>query len=169
VDIEQAIKTAIEYENRVVKVYEEACDGSIDPVGKRIFGLLRDEERNHVAFLEARLASWREDGKLSAEGLETAIPEKHEIENAVAKLEGKLEPKQMPAEAAMLERARQVETETSGYYRKLVAELGDEGREFFSRFVEIEEGHLAIVEAELSAVKGMGFYFDMSEFDLEKS
>ena len=58
--------------------------------------------------------------------------------------------------------------ETSGFYKKMVQQLGDEGREFFARFVEIEEGHLAIVEAELNAVQGSGFYFDMPEFDLER-
>ena len=167
-NIEEAIKTAIEYEQRVAAVYAEAAEASTDAVGKRIFGLLGDEEKNHVAFLQARLADWRAKGKLDAAGLDTAIPAKHEIENAVAELENKLEPKEMPAEAAMLEKARQVEMETSGFYKKMVAELPEEGRSFFSRFVEIEEGHLAIVEAELNTVKGSGFYFDMPEFDLER-
>jgi rubrerythrin len=168
VNIEEAIKTAIEYEKRVAEVYQEAVEASTERVGKRIFGLLGEEERNHVAFLEARLASWRDKGKLDAAGLDTALPAKHDIENAVAQLESKLEPKEMPAEAAMLEKARQVETETSGFYKQMVKELPEEGRAFFSRFVEIEEGHLAIVEAELNAVQGSGFYFDMPEFDLEK-
>jgi rubrerythrin len=168
VNIEEAIKTAVEYEKRVCAVYAEAADASTDAVGKRVFGLLGEEEKNHVAFLEARLADWRAKGKLDAADLETAIPAKHDIENAVAELEGKLEPKEMPAEAAMLEKARQVELETSEFYKKMVAELAEEGRAFFSRFVEIEEGHLAIVEAELNAVEGSGFYFDMPEFDLER-
>jgi len=168
VNIEEAIKTAIGYEKRVVAVYEEAADASTEPVGRRVFGLLGKEERNHVAFLEVRLADWRAKGRLDAGGLETAIPDKHAIENAVAELESKLEPKEMPAEAAMLEKARQVEIETSAFYKKMVAELPEEGRGFFARFVEIEEGHLAIVEAELNAVRGSGFYFDMAEFDLER-
>jgi rubrerythrin len=167
VNIDEAIKTAIEYEKRVVAVYEEAAEASTQEVGKRVFGLLGEEERNHVAFLEARLADWRAKGRLDPEGLATAIPAKHVIENAVAQLEVKLEPKEMPAEAAMLDRARQVELETSGFYKQMVAELPEEGRAFFARFVEIEEGHLAIVEAELNAVQGTGFYFDMPEFDLE--
>lgn len=168
-NIDQAIETAIEYEKRVVGVYEEAAEASTEAVGKRVFGLLGEEERNHVAFLEARLADWRAKGRLDLAGLATAIPARHAIENAVAALEAKLEPKEMPAEAAMLERARQVELETSGFYKQMVAELPEEGRAFFARFVEIEEGHLAIVEAELNAVKGSGFYFDMPEFDLELS
>jgi hypothetical protein len=37
----------------------------------------------------------------------------------------------------------------------------------FQRFVEIEQGHLAIVQAEIDSVSGLGFWFDMREFDLE--
>lgn len=167
--IEEAITTAIEYENRVCAVYKEAAEASTDDIGRRIFSLLSKEEQHHVAFLEARLGQWRTTGKLDAEGLKTSIPTRHAIENAVAKLESKLEPKAMPGEATMLERALQVETETVDYYERTVKELPPEGRAFFARFLEIEAGHLAIVEAELNAVKGSGFYFDMAEFDLEKA
>jgi rubrerythrin len=69
----------------------------------------------------------------------------------------------------MLEKALAVETETSGFYKKMVAELPPEGRAFFERFVEIELGHVALVEAELNSVQGAGFWFDMPEFDLEKA
>ena len=33
--------------------------------------------------------------------------------------------------------------------------------------LEIEEGHVAIVQAELDSLQGMGFWFDMQEFNLE--
>jgi len=35
------------------------------------------------------------------------------------------------------------------------------------RFVEIEEGHRAIVQAEIDCVSGLGFWFDTAEFKLE--
>jgi hypothetical protein len=34
-------------------------------------------------------------------------------------------------------------------------------------FLEIEDGHLAIVQAQLDSVQGMGFWFDIAEFRLE--
>jgi hypothetical protein len=40
-------------------------------------------------------------------------------------------------------------------------------KELFSRFLEIEKGHQAIVEAEMNSVSGLGVWFDMEEFDLE--
>jgi hypothetical protein len=33
--------------------------------------------------------------------------------------------------------------------------------------LEIEDGHLAIVQAQLDSVQGMGFWFDVAEFRLE--
>jgi hypothetical protein len=50
----------------------------------------------------------------------------------------------------------------------MVGELSGERQRLFARFLEIEEGHVAIVQAEIDAVSGSGFWFDMKEFDLEK-
>jgi rubrerythrin len=71
-------------------------------------------------------------------------------------------------EVEHLKRALAAEKETSAFYRKMVAEMPEERRQLFARFLEIEEGHVAIVEAELDAVSGFGFWFGMKEFDLEK-
>ena len=50
--------------------------------------------------------------------------------------------------------------------RKTAAELDGQGKELFARFVEIEEGHGTIVQAEMDAVNAYGFWFDMPEFRL---
>ncbi len=55
---------------------------------------------------------------------------------------------------------------TSSFCEHMVQELDAAGRRLFERFVEIEEGHLGFVQAELSAVSGLGVRFDMKEFDL---
>ena len=66
----------------------------------------------------------------------------------------------------MLEKALEVEQETSDFYKRMVLELPEEGQELFMRFVEIEEGHKAIVQAEIDSVIGLGYWFDMPEFNL---
>ena len=71
------------------------------------------------------------------------------------------------AELQTLKKALDVELETSNFYKKMVKELPAEGQELFARFVEIEEGHLAIVQAELDYASGTGFWFDFMEFNLE--
>ena len=72
-------------------------------------------------------------------------------------------------ELDMMRKALALETETSSFYRKMVDELPPDARPLFSRFVEIEEGHLAIVQAEIDYMSGTGFWFDTQEFDLMRS
>jgi rubrerythrin len=166
--IEQAIKTAIEYENRVCDVYAEAVRDAPNDTARRVFSTLADEEKGHVDFLEHCLASWNDKGVLSAEGLTTAIPSRESIRRGVRRLEEKMGGS--PAEGAeveMLQRALEVEVETSAFYAEMVGVLPEEGKRLFERFVEIEEGHKAIVQAEIDSVSGLGFWFDFQEFDLE--
>jgi rubrerythrin len=165
--IDEAIGTAIRYEHKVRDVYLDAAERAEDPVGRRVFALLAREEQNHVAYLEARLADWSASGRLRLEDIERLVPPAERIREAAASLEARLAAPGAAREAELLERARQVELETSDFYRQMVDTLEADEKEFFARFLEIEEGHLAIVDAELTAVKGLGYWFDMPEFDLE--
>lgn len=165
--VEEALKTAIEYETKVTAVYEGACAKIQDPVGQRIFKLLAKEEKGHVAYLKSRLDKWRKEGKIDLEGLETAIPSKSKIEKAVAELSTDVPKEPVDLELELLNQALDVEKKTSDYYKKLVAEVPGEEKKLFERFLEIEVGHQAIVEAEINSVKGLGVWFDMEEFRLE--
>ena len=49
----------------------------------------------------------------------------------------------------------------------MVSTLEGDGRALFRRFVEIEEGHQAIVQAEIDSVNGLGVWFDTMELSLE--
>lgn len=165
--VEEALKTAIEYETRVAAVYRDACDKLKDPVGRRVFKILAKEEEGHVAYLRSRLDQWLKDGKISIGDLETAIPSKSAIEKAVAELKTDVERKPVDLEIELLTKALDIEIKTSGYYAKLVDEIPGEEKKLFARFLEIEVGHQAIVEAEINSVKGLGVWFDMEEFNLE--
>ena len=70
-------------------------------------------------------------------------------------------------EVQLAQQAVEAEKEAAAFYAKMVGDLGAEGQELFTRFVEIEEGHLAIAQAEVNAATGLGFWFDVREFDLE--
>lgn len=165
-NLEQAIKTAIEYEKNVEGTYADAVAQCDDAVGKRIFSVLAKEEAQHVQYLEASLARWQQEGKVSLEALDTALPSRQVIEGGLSRLKESVEPRSdpRPQEIELLRRAVRAEQETSGFYKKMVEELGEDGKAFFERFVEIEEGHLLIVGAELDAVSGMGYWFDMPEW-----
>jgi rubrerythrin len=167
--LEQAIKTALEFENKVKSAYLEAEQKAKDPVGSKVFGQLAKEEDGHVAYLESRLEEWRKGGQVTVERLDTIVPDRERIKQGVSRLAKELKGKKgdHAAEVQLLQRALSMEQETSAYYRRMVSELSGEGQKLFARFVEIEEGHVAIVQAELDSVTGLGFWFDMQEFRLE--
>jgi rubrerythrin len=164
--VEEAIQTSIEYENRVRDVYVEAVRLSEHPDGKKLFQVMADEEQHHVNYLDEKLKEWREKGEVTTEGLKTAIPSKEAIEEEVAKLETDVSGKPGRVEVDFLRKALAVERETSGFYRRMVKELPQEARHLFSRFLEIEEGHLAIVQAQIDLAVGTGYWFDFQEFTL---
>ena len=164
--IEEAIQTAIEFEHEVRDVYKDAAQRAIDPAGKRIFGVLADEEQRHVDYLESRLTEWRRSGKVDVAALETAIPSREVIAEAASSASADMSDVDRGADQVMLGKALAAERKTSSFYRKMVAELPPEGKKLFERFVEIEEGHVAIVQAEIDSLAGNGAWFDVLEIRL---
>src|SRR4030042_2541324 len=86
-NVEEAIQTAIQYEKRVVQVYEETALASADQTGKKICGALAKEEQQHVAYLESRLSEWKATGHLTAASLGTVVPSRARIEEGLNALE----------------------------------------------------------------------------------
>lgn len=166
-DIGQALLTAIGYEKRVLASYSKAREDAPEGTARRVYGLLAREERDHVLYLEGKLAAWRANGVLEAPVMASNVPSIERIREGAASLARieRREPAQGEVEA--LKRAIELEAETSAFYERLVDELDGDGKRFFARFSQIEAGHLALVEAELGAVQGSGHWFDMPEFSLE--
>jgi rubrerythrin len=167
VTVEEAIKTSIVYETKVRDVYFGAVDAAEREDAKRVFQLMADEEQSHVDYLEAKLQQWNEDGTVTADGLTTAVPSAETIEQGVETLEEKVGGKEGTVELQWLRKAHGVERETSDFYQRMVDELPDEAKGLFKRFLEIEEGHLALVQAQIDQALGTGYWFDVREFDLE--
>lgn len=164
--IDEAIKTAIEYEIKVRDAYLDNLDAIADPSGRRVFQVLGDEEQGHVDYLEACLAEWKKTGRVSAKELGTIVPADASIESGMKQLDEHLSDRDFGDEIKMLEKALAMEQETSEFYRRMVNEL-DQGRELFQRFIEIEDGHVTIVQAELDYLGRTGNYFDFQEFNME--
>ena len=165
--IEKAILAALDYETKVRDVYAEAVSKAEDETGKKVFKVLADEEQGHIDYLEDRLSVLRKTGKVEPGEVKTSIPTKQAIKAGVQKLKRTVGREVKGAEVDLLRKALAVEEETSAFYRRMVEELPSEGKTFFRGFVAIEEGHVAIVQAEIDSVTGMGFWFDFQEFDLE--
>lgn len=167
--IEEAIRTAIKYEEKVRDVYLDALKEARTPMSEKVYRLMAREEEDHVKFLTARLEKWLLEERLDLGDLDTALPAVDKIRAAVSTLEKKADARGTDAEIQVLERALEVEKETSAFYEELVASLPTEAKKFFERFLDIERGHVALVQAEMDALRGDGFWFDMPEFNLEMS
>jgi rubrerythrin len=165
--IEEAIKTAIEFETQVRDVYHGAMEDITDPAGKRIFRVLAGEEQNHLDYLQSKLSEWKRTGTITAERLETAIPSEEAIRDGISKLEDRMADRDRGGDLKMLTKAFDVEVRTNDFYKKMVSELPAEGQRLFSDFVKIEEGHLAMVRAEIDYLSRTGYWFDFKEFDME--
>lgn len=166
-NIEEAIKTALDYEHKVTDVYNTYADQFKSKVGKKIFKTLGREEDEHVAYLEAKLNEWKQKGKVTIGKLETVVPDQEKIKKNVKKLKKIAKQDGLEKEIEFFKKALEMETKTSAFYKKMVAQLPAGQRELFQRFIEIEEGHEAIVKAEIDAAVGLGYWFDFEEFDLE--
>lgn len=166
-DLEQAIKTAIGYETRVLDVYLKSEGRVEDPAGKKILALLAKEELEHLDYLKEQLREWTETGKLTPAKLKSVLPTKEQIQESQRRLESQAPGGDTTAGQEILERALEMEKETGSFYKEMVHQLDKQGQALFEPFVEIEEGHLMIVQAELDALRGLGYWLDFQEFDLE--
>jgi rubrerythrin len=166
-NLEEAIKTSLEYENNVADVYKKYADKFSSEVGKKIFKTLGKEEEDHVAYLESKLEQWQKTGKVTVDNLKTTVPNVEDIKKNVKKLKKVAKQEGVDNEIEYFEKALEMEIKTSNFYKQLVKDLPAEDKELFVQFIEIEEGHEAIVRAEIDNARGLGFWFDYQEFDLE--
>jgi rubrerythrin len=165
-NVEEALKTALEFENNVRDAYHDMAEEAGSDVGRKVFAVLAAEEQHHVEYLESRLSEWRRSGAITAEGLTTAVPKRDAIEAGVQALAAEAKGEIHGGEVEMLRRALHMETEASDFYKRMVEELPAEAKPLFARFVEIEDGHTAIVQAELDFASGSGFMFDFRDFGI---
>ena len=167
--LDNAIKTALEYEAGVHKIYSQAMAKTTDPAAKRIFSVLCEEEMGHLKYLQQRLEEWQKTGKVVVKKLGTSIPARTAIDKSLEDMRRTVKPKRTRQilELELLKKALDAEIQASNFYKEMVAKLDGEGQALFKRFVEIEEGHEAIVRAEINTVGNWGFWFDTPEFNLE--
>lgn len=165
--VEEALKTALEYEEKVRDIYFENAKKFRNATAQKIFTVLGDEEQKHVDYLESRIEEWEKDGKITLESIDTIVPNKDVIAANVKKLEKRADKQDFGEEIEIFKKALDLEVETSNFYKRMVSELPPEDQPLFKKFVEIEEGHEMIVQAEIDAAQGLGVWFDFMEFDLE--
>jgi rubrerythrin len=166
--LETAIKSALEFENRIRDLYIEAVRRTDDPAGKKIFQTLADDEQHHVDYLESRLDEWRRQGEINAQTLESIVPDKTAIRKEAAALKSTISEDARGLKQQMLSQALEMEIETSRFYKELVDQVADDYRSMFARFLEIEDNHVEAVQFELDHLSNTGFWYGFEEFDMER-
>ncbi len=168
-NLQEALNVALDYEHKVRDHYANGAKTIDNPQGKKVFETLAREEQGHVDYLSYCLKQWTEQGKVDPQDMTPVVkPGLAWIEKAQEELKGKHETRVASAnEIELLKVAFELEMTTSAFYRDLVGKLPQKDQGLFAKFLEIEEGHVAIVQAELDAVQGNGFWFDVMEFSLE--
>lgn len=168
-NLQEAIVVALDFEKKVRDHYLKSAKTIDDPQGRKVFETLGKEEQGHVDYLDHCLAEWKKTGKVPKKTLKSILPKGVKwIDEERKKLSGRKDKRVATKdELDVLKTALQFEKDAAAFYHKLVAELPEGDRELFEGFLGIEDGHLAIVQAQLDSVQGMGFWFDVAEFRLE--
>jgi rubrerythrin len=166
-NLETAIKTAIVYETRIRDLYASAALEVGAATGRRLFTALKNDEQYHLDYLAQRLREWEQTGDVVYEVLKKTIPDAAAIKGNLKKLEKRVAENDRSDEKQMLSKALEVEVETSAFYGRMVDGLDGACRRMFARFLEIEDSHIAIVQAQLDYLAGTGYWFDLKEFDME--
>lgn len=164
---DEAIQTAITYETKIRDLYQEAAESTRDPAGRRVFSLLAREEQGHLDYLKRKLEEWDRAGVVRIDDVASIVPPASAIREGMAALAQTMATEDRTDEKRMLAKALAVEIETSRFYERMVQEMADETRPMFARFLEIENGHIEIVQAELDYISRTGYWFDFKEFDME--
>lgn len=166
-NVEEALKTAIEYETELRDIYFEAAEAEDDDKGRKFFQSMGKDEQGHLDYLNDRLKQWRETGKISAEKLKSAVPSREEIERQTDGVKSLAEKESRGLKSQMLSKALKMEIKTSDFYQKMVDQMPADAQEMFARFLEIENNHIRTIEFELDYIGKTGYWFDVKEFDME--
>ncbi|MBE0617902.1 MAG: hypothetical protein IH608_08260 [Proteobacteria bacterium] len=166
--VEEAIVTALAQEHRVRDHFRKAAEEAPKGEVQAFFALMTREEQGHVDYLEAKLTQWRETGTVGETKLTTAVPRRDWLVAGEGSLRGSRPAAARAAPRDHLFVALELEHQVTEFYRRLVESVDDpRASELFRRFLEIEDGHTALVQAEIDHETHTGVFFDVREFTLD--
>jgi rubrerythrin len=163
----EALQIALDTEKKGYRFYKTAAKSTSDPQGRLVFEHLAKDEIEHMGVFATLYKSLTNDEPWMT------------YEEAVAKF-GETPADQIifpdvPDEAQegfddieALKEALLFENKAVQYYSDREKETDDEkARSFYKSLVEIEEGHVAIIQAEIDALTNTGVWLDYQEISLE--
>jgi len=156
----QIIQRAVQTEKDGNLFYSRAAGATRDPKAKKMFELLARDELYHVKIIEDLYRDLLTGGNIEAVKGYPIFEKRDENFREEISNSG--------SEADVLEQAIGDEMASKDFYREAaeVLEPGEE-KEIFLDLMEMEEGHIRLLKAELDFLKKTGIYFDPTEFPVE--
>ena len=177
-DMEEVLRVAIATEWEGYGFYRTLAKRTGSQVGKMMFHRLAEEEVEHVRVLEEVSCAFKDgcvymDYDTALEYIDCdldldAVDEEASCTPTAPIFKRGVERAETLNDVDALRVAAEREAEAVDYYRQAAETApNEEAKEFFSRMVDMEEGHQKLLEAEYDYYSANGFYFDMREFSLE--
>ncbi|MCP4367131.1 MAG: ferritin family protein [Deltaproteobacteria bacterium] len=159
--------TALKYEEKIRDLYLSAASTVDDDRGRKIFTALADDEQSHIDFLNYSLEQLRTANSIDPGLLKSAIPDRDLIDANIEKMKAQIPEKMLGDIKTLLASALKLEKETSAFY--LDARDKTEGviKEIFTKFYDIEQRHVDVVQIEIDHAMNNGMWFDFMEVNLE--
>ena len=153
-------------EKAAMKKYMEYAKATKDVSGKNMFVTLALDEWDHMSILEKQLDHISGSNSWSR----TEIP-KSEIELLVPNLKKtktRNNGNSGVSDLGALSTALREEREANEYYLKQAGLMTDAAaKKMYLRLAEMEDAHYQIIEAEIDAIKGNGFWLGVPEFTMD--
>ncbi len=163
----EALQIALDTEKKGYLFYKVAAKSSKDPKGQEVFEHLAKDEIEHMGVIATVFESLtnNEPWMTYAEAVEKygATPGEKIIFPDVPE-----EAQEDFDDLRALEEALEFEKKAVQFYTAQAAEAGTENaRAFYQSLIEIEAGHVQIIQAELDSLMGTGFWLGFQEISLE--
>lgn len=165
---EEIFASALYYEKKIRDLYVSAAEKIDDERGKKIFTSLADDEQSHVDFLVYNLERLKKQDEIDTATLESPIPSKDRILNAIEKMKEKIPETILGDVKRVLNSALTLEIETSAFYQDAYEKTQGPVKEIFKKILEIEQRHVDVVQIELDHASNNGYWFNFMEIDMEQ-
>lgn len=163
----EALQIALDTEKKGYMFYKTAAKSTSDPEGRQVFEHLAKDEIEHMGVFATLYRSLTNDEPWMT------------YEEAVARF-GETSPDQIifpdvPDEVQedfkdleALREALQFEEKAVRFYTEQAAATDDErARSFYESLIEIEKGHVSIIQAEIDSLTNAGIWLDYQEISQE--
>jgi len=163
----EALQIALDTEKMGYRFYRIAARSTLDPAGRMVFEQLAKDEIEHMGVFATLYSSLNNDepwmtyeeavekfGRTPAG--EIIFPE--ESNEVLERFD----------DVEALKEALEFEKKAVQYYTEKAAEVDDDkAQSFYKSLVQIEEGHVKIIQAEIDSLMQTGIWLDYQEISLE--